>query len=138
MNAYTFRELGVGMAHAFEAVVTPAMMRRFREDTGDDSPLHFDPEVARSRGFSDVVVYGMLAASFYSTLVGVHLPGRHALLHGINADFVKPVYTGVPLRVGGEVIQLVEAYRRIEIQASITTATGETLSKARIRVGLHE
>jgi 3-hydroxybutyryl-CoA dehydratase len=137
MNAYAWSDLRVGMACSFDAVVTESMMRRFLEDTGDDNPLHVDGEFARRHGFEGPVAYGMLAASFYSTLVGVHLPGRNALLHGINVDFQKPVYPGVPLRIRGEIVQLVEAYRRVEIQASITTAEDVVLSKAKIRVGLH-
>lgn len=137
MNAYTWGDLRVGMTCSFDAIVTASMMRRFLEDSGDDNPLHVDADFARAHGFEGPVAYGMLAASFYSTLVGVHLPGRNALLHGINIDFHGPVYPGVPLRVRGEIVQLVEAYRRAELRASIATADEVILSKAKIKVGLH-
>ncbi len=137
MNAYTWAELREGLSCSFEAVVTEAMVQRFVELSGDDSPIHVDPEAARARGLTGVVAHGLLTASFYSTLVGVHLPGRSALLHGINIDFQRPVYPGTGLRVSGEVVQLVEAYRRVEIAAAITTLEGEQVSKARIRAGVH-
>lgn len=136
MNTYAWEDLRVGMSHGFDAVVSAEMMRRFVEDTGDTSPLHVDAGFAQSRGFAAPVVHGMLSASFYSTLVGVHLPGRNAVLHGIDVDFHRPVYVGLPLRVRGEIVQLVESCRRVEIKASIVAASGELLSKAKIRVGL--
>lgn len=137
MNDYGWSDLQLGMSCSFDAVVTEAMMERFLGDTGDSNPLHVDGGFARSRGFEGRVVYGMLAASFYSTLVGVHLPGRNALLHGIDVDFHKPIYPGMALRIRGEVVQLLEAYKRVELRASISTMNDEILSKAKIRVGLH-
>jgi 3-hydroxybutyryl-CoA dehydratase len=135
MNAYSWDELTVGLSHCFDAIVTEQMMSGFLAQTGDINPLHVDAEYARSRGFDSVVVYGLLASSFYSTLVGVYLPGRDALLHGLNLSFQKPVYVGVPLQVFGQISVLSEAYRRIEIAASISS-NGEQLSKAKILVGL--
>jgi acyl dehydratase len=138
MKAYRFDELRVGMAHGFPAVVTAAMMRRFLEDTGDANPLHVDEELARAQGFAGPVVYGLLAASFYSTLVGVHLPGRHALLQGLQVDFVRPVYVGAPLEVRGEIVHLSAAVRRVEIAATIAAPAGEVYSRAKLRVGVRE
>ena len=59
--------------------VTPEMMDAFRAITGDVSPIHIDADYARGRGFPGRVVYGMLGASFFSTLAGVYLPGEHCL-----------------------------------------------------------
>jgi acyl dehydratase len=70
--------------------------------------------------------------------VGVHLPGRYALLHGIDLDFVSPAFAGDALRVSGEVTYLTDAYRRIELRGRIRRAADDAVvSKAKIRVGLH-
>lgn len=138
MNSYRWNDLRVGMSYTFPAVVTATMMRRFREDTGDDNPLHVDAAFAREQGFEDVVVYGLLSASYYSTLIGVHLPGRHALFQGIQVDFIRPIYVGVPLEVRGEIAYLSDAVRRVEMVACIATRSGEILSKAKLRVGVRE
>jgi len=138
MNSYRWSDLHVGMSHHFSTVVTAQMMRRFLEDFGDDNPLHVDAAFAREQGFDDVVVYGLLSASFYSTLVGVHLPGRRALLQGIQVDFVRPIYVDTQLQVRGTVVYLSDAIRRIEIAARIESNNGEVLSKAKLKVGLRE
>ena len=135
MNSYSWDELSVGLRHGFDVTVTEAMMQRFLEQTGDVNPLHLDPEYARGQGFDGPVVYGLLTSSFFSTLVGVHLPGRKALFQGLNVSFLRPVYVGMPLHVSGEITFLSPAYRRIEIAASIT-ANGEQMCKAKILAGL--
>src|SRR5450432_1377728 len=120
MNVYRWDELRVGLRHQFDVIVTESMMQGFRDQTGDINPLHVDGDYARSRGFDDRIVYGLLTSSFYSTLVGVHLPGRNALLQGLQVTFQKPVYVGVQLRVAGEIKFMSEVYRRLEIAGSIS------------------
>src|ERR1700684_760804 len=103
MNSYRLRALVPGMKDRFSIEVTAEMMTKFLEITGDSSPLHTDAEFAQFAGYKSPVVHGMLTASFYSTLVGVHLPGRYVLLHGIDTSFVAPVFAGDTLTVHGEI-----------------------------------
>jgi 3-hydroxybutyryl-CoA dehydratase len=135
---YCWEDLTVGLRHEFGVLVTDAMMAHFLEDSGDVNPLHVNRDFAVENGFRDRVVYGMLTASFYSTLVGVHLPGKFSLLHGIDLSFQKPVYVGDLLMVSGAVRYLNQAYRQAEIRAAISNATGVTVSTAKIRVGVLE
>lgn len=138
MNAYRWSELREGLSEEFEAELTPLMLQDFLRISGDHNPLHADPEFARHAGFRDVVAPGMLVASLYSQLVGVYLPGRYCLLHGIDLDFVKPAFAGDRLRVFGQICHLNQAYRRAELKATIHGTNGELISKAKIRVGLNE
>ena len=137
MNAYRWSELRAGLAYSFEVELTPAMMQQFLELSGDTNPLHLDRSFAKEAGFQDVVAYGMLTSALYSRLVGVYLPGRYALLQGIDVDFSKPAFVGDSLTVKGEITYLNEAYRRVEIKATIENGK-DVISKARIRVGVHE
>lgn len=113
-------------------------MADFLGISGDRNPLHIDASYAREHGFKDKVVYGMLISSFYSTLVGVYLPGRQALLHGMDISFHKPVYAQDTLTVEGEVSFLNNAYRQMEIKAKITNQNGERVSAAKIKAGFHD
>ena len=70
MNHYTLAEMTPGLTEEFTVTVTPEMMNAFRAITGDVSPIHIDADYARGRGFPGRVVYGMLGASFFSTLAG--------------------------------------------------------------------
>lgn len=138
MNSYSWDQLHVGLAADFDVIVDDVMMDRFLATTGDANPLHLDPEYATGRGFRSRVVYGLLTASFYSTLAGVHLPGRRCLLHGVKVDFNAPVYVGDRLRVRGTIAHLSEAYRQMELACDITNQRAEVVSKARLRCGLDQ
>lgn len=137
MNTYRWSELRVGLAHSFSVQLTPEMMQDFLRLSGDTNPLHLDPAFARESGFPGVVGYGMLTSSLYSRMVGVYLPGRFCLLHGIQVDFSNPAYVGDQLTVEAEIVHLNDAFRRIEIKASIENGE-KVISKAKIRVGLNE
>lgn len=137
MNAYRWDELEVGLHHEFQVTLTADAMRAFAALSGDTNPLHADAAYAEGAGFRGPVVFGLCTSAFYSRLVGVYLPGRHALLHGIDLEFVSPAYVGDALLVAGEISYLSDAYRRIELRGRITNQEGKIVSKAKIRVGLH-
>ena len=112
-------------------------MKAFLEITGDSSPIHCNNEFAITNGYEGHVVYGMLTASFYSTLVGVYLPGTRALLHSINSSFHKPVYVAQELLIKGEVVYISREFKQIEIKAKIfSLEKGHVFSKAKIKVGI--
>ena len=84
------------------------------------------------------VVYGMLTSSFYSTLVGVYLPGENCLLQEIKVSFNNPLYIGEELVVSGTITEKDDTFKRLEIKASIKTKDGKVISKAKIKVGVRE
>ena len=136
-NAYRWNDLHEGLSHCFEVELTAEMMDGFRQLSGDTNPLHQDVKFAREAGFSGVVAFGLLTTALYSRLVGVYLPGKFCLLHGLDVDFVNPAFVGDRLVVSGEIRHLSEALRRIELRGRITR--DETvISRAKLRVGLHE
>ena len=137
MNAYRWEDLSVGLRHEFSVTLTAEMMAGFAAISGDTNPLHVDAEHAVAAGYPGPVAFGLLTSSFYSQLVGVHLPGRHALLHGLDLDFSSPAFVGDTLLVAGEISFLNDAYKQMEIRARITNQHGKRISKAKIRVGLH-
>jgi 3-hydroxybutyryl-CoA dehydratase len=138
MNEYRWDDLSLGLSASFSVLVTEEMLVSFRRISGDSNPLHCDPEYARRAGFAGVVVHGLLSAAFYSTLAGVHLPGKSCLLHAIDLSFAKPIYVGDHLSVEGEITHLNDACRQAEIRARIQNGTGVTTSKAKIRVGVRD
>ncbi len=137
MNEYRWADLRVGLGHEFQVTLTPEMYSAFSALSGDVNPLHIDPEFAVRAGFPGPVAFGLLTSSFYSRLVGVHLPGRYALLHGINADFVSPSFAGDTLLVAGEISFMSDVHQQLEIKGRITNQAGKLVSRAKIRAGLH-
>jgi len=138
MNAYRWADLSLGLSARFEAEIGEAAMAAFAELSGDRNPLHLDDVFARAQGFPGRVVFGQLTSAFYSQLVGMYLPGRFALLHGIDVDFKAPAFVGDKLTVSGTITHLTDAYKRLEMKAWIVNGAGKTISKANIRAGVHE
>lgn len=137
MNEYRFSDLKIGQAESFEVQVTKEMEDRFREITGDINPLHRDDSFARDIGdgkFNGHVVFGMLTASFYSTLAGVWLPGKNSLIHSLDIKFQKPVYAGDKLVVRGEVIDKQDELKLIRVKAVIRNEKNESVSKAEMKI----
>ncbi len=136
MNDYSWDNLSVGMSAQFDVEITPELMTAFANLSGDRNPLHTDDHFAQTSGFPGRVAFGMLTSSFYSQLIGVHLPGKRALLDGIQIEFKSPAYTRDRLTVSGEIVFLNDTYHRCEIKARIRNQAGQLISKATIRAGV--
>lgn len=136
MNHYTLAEMTPGLTESFTVTVTAEMMDAFQNITGDVSPIHLDTAYAQDRGYPGRVVYGMLGASFFSTLAGVYLPGEHCLLHGVECKFAKPIFIGDTLTVQGTVVRVSEIGNEAEIKAVITNQNGQRVTRGLIKAGL--
>ena len=136
MNHYRLADLTPGVTESFTVTITEEMMAQFYAITGDNSPIHMDADYAAGRGYPGRVVYGMLGASFLSTLAGVYLPGEHCLLHGVDLKFAKPIFIGDTLTVTGVVDEVNDTFREITIKASIVNQDGKKVTRAVIRSGV--
>ena len=136
MNSYKFVDINVGLEESISVRVNSEKQDKFLKISGDINPLHTDAEYSKSKGFSDRVVYGMLTSSFFSTLVGVYLPGKYSILQGIDIQFYEPVFIDDILTITGKVSYINEAYKQLEIKAVIINQDNKKVSKATIKVGV--
>lgn len=138
MKEYLFDEIYEGLSESFEVTVTEEMMDRFRDMTGDVNPLHRDPAYGKEKGYPGVVCFGMLTASFLSTLAGVYLPGKYSLIQSVEVKFSKPVFPGETLKISGKVSEKNETFRFIRVKAEAKTLSGEKKMKAVMQIGVTE
>ena len=136
MNEYKLSNIKIGLEESFSVVIDSSKLDKFLDISNDLNPLHVDNAYAKEKGFDGRVVYGLLTASFYSTLVGVHLPGKYCILQSIDTQFLKPVYIGETLTIAGKISYINEAFKQVEIQATIVNQNGQKVSKATIKTGL--
>lgn len=134
MKEYTYEQLETGMTATFSITVTEEMLEQFMEISKDENPLHLDASYARQKGYKDKVAYGMLTASFMSTIAGMYLPGKRSLIHKIEAEFPRPVYVGDTLRVEGKVSEKEDAFRLIYLKVVIRNEQGEKVLRGKMRV----
>jgi 3-hydroxybutyryl-CoA dehydratase len=138
MNSYQWEDISVGMEEQFRVIVSEEMMDMFRHITGDSNPLHNDTAFAAQRGYPDRVAYGMLTASFLSTLAGVYLPGEKSLIHSIEGKFVKPVYVGDELTVSGIVKEMDERFHCFWMKVEIRNQKNEKVLRGSMQIGIIE
>jgi len=136
MNNYVYDELEIGHIESFSVEINEKMMELFRLITNDINPLHTDLDYAKDYGYEKNVVYGMLTASFFSTLAGVYLPGKYSLIHCVEIDFIKPVYSGNKLIVRGTVKEKNDLFKTIALKVEIYTTEGIKVCRGKMRIGL--
>lgn len=138
MNTYTFDEINIGQKESFTVTITEAERDKFREITGDVNPLHNDPEYAKSMGHDKCVAFGMLSASYLSTLAGVYLPGKNSLIQKTEVNFRKPVYVGDTLTITGEVSDKSDTFKVIEVKVDIKNQDGIKVVRGRMEIAVAE
>lgn len=114
-----FDAIQVGETQTLTKHITEADVRKFVEMTGDDNPLHVDRAYAETTAFKDIVVHGMLGASFISTVIGTKLPGTGALWVSQNMEFLLPVRLGDVLTISATVVKKHERERLLELDTRI-------------------
>lgn len=137
MNEYKLEDIKIGMTEEFKVTITEKMQDDFRQNTGDVNPMHEDEKFAEGKGFKGKLVFGMLTASFFSTLVGVYLPGKNCLFQECkDIRFHSPVFIGDELSIKGEVSEIDERFKRITVKATIRNQEGKKVCSAKLIAGV--
>ena len=129
-----FDAISVGDTRSLTRTITADDVRRFVDMTGDDNPLHVDPAYAETTAFKDVVVHGMLGASFLSTVIGTQLPGTGALWISQNLEFLLPVRLGDQLTVSATVLAKHDRDRLLDLETRIVNQNQQVVLDGRGRV----
>ncbi len=138
MNHYSYDEIDIGHKEAFEIDITEQMLDSFRDITGDLNPLHSDAGYAKAEGYEDRVAYGMLTASFMSTLAGVYLPGERSLIKESKIKFAKPVYPGDRITVEGEVADKNDTFSMIVLKVTMRNDKGEKVLRGSMDIMIRQ
>jgi len=121
----TFDDLVIGQKACLKKTITEADLSHFIAITGDRNPLHVDTAFAEQTFFGQRIAHGMLSASLFSTLVGMHLPGLGAIYRSQTLEFIAPVFIGDTLCAWFEIIAIHPKDERIEIKSWIENQGGK-------------
>lgn len=136
MNEYLYKDIYIGMEESFSVVITEKMMERFYNITQDNNPLHNDEKYAKEKGYDSRVGYGLLTASFLSTLAGVYLPGKNSLIHGVDVEFPNPVYIGDELTIWGKVTAKDDRFKYFTLKVIIRNQNNKKVCRGKMRIGV--
>ena len=119
INELKYDDIFIGQQESFSINITESMVEKFSNLSGDLNPLHMDNKFAESSSFNKRIVHGMLLASFFSQLIGMKLPGKHALYFSQTLNFRSPCYIDDQIEVVGEVIEKSDSTQIITVSTSI-------------------
>ena len=131
---YSLNGIEIGFKKNFEITITESMFNDFAKLSGDYNPLHMNEEYASSTSFKKRVCSGMFLSSFFSRLVGMYLPGKHALHISQSLNFVNPCFIGEMITVEGKVIDKSPATKIIKLETTITNESGKRIIDGKAQV----
>ena len=135
---WTFGEITVGQSWQIERTFTAEDSLRFAGISGDFSPLHVDAGYASSTEFGGRVVHGMLLASLFSQLVGMWLPGKHALYLGQDLSFRRTVLVGETVVASAKVISKNAGTRTLTLSTEIRNAEAKVVVSGTAKVKMRD
>jgi len=123
----TFEQIRIGYNKEFQVVITESLVNDFAKITGDFSPIHINENFAKSKKFKGRVVHGMLLASFLSQMVGMYLPGKHAIYLSQSLEFHNPCFINDKITISSVITDKSEATKIIKINSEIINEKNEIL-----------
>lgn len=105
---------------AFDAAARAA----FAVVANDRAPVHGDDRFAAARGFDGQIIQGMCVSSRFSRLIGMYLPGEHAILESIGLKFRRPTFENQPLVFRAEVTRVLVPMKVVRLSLSARSPDG--------------
>lgn len=116
---FAYEEIRQGAVYSFGRTITSQDVQDFARLSGDFNPLHLDSGFGKGSAFKGNIVHGMLAASLFSTLVGMHCPGERALYMSQTLHFRLPIIAGDTVIVQGTVLEKHDSIKMITLKTEI-------------------
>lgn len=130
--------LSIGQKVKFTEVISESMIEEFAKLSGDYNSHHMDESYARKTRFKKRICHGMLLASLFSRLIGMHLPGKHSLYFSQSLNFLYPAFIDDKVTVEGEVVKISRSTGIITLKTRITKENNIELVTGEAKVVLLE
>jgi 3-hydroxybutyryl-CoA dehydratase len=125
----------VGHTVSFEKTVTDEDVVAFARVTGDEQPLHLDPEFGARTRFGKRIAHGMLSAGYISAALGTRLaPGWVVVYLSQQLRFRLPVAIGDVIRADVEVTAVDEEKRTLTLRTDCVNQDGAVVVQGEARV----
>ena len=102
--------------------------------SGDDNPIHVDPDFAAKTRFKKTVAHGMLLYGMVSRVIGDFVPGGIPIEQGLM--FPAPTYTDEEVTIWVVVTSALKEKKALELDTFVIKADGNLGLKGRAVIGL--
>ena len=112
--AHTYESLQIGDSFEFTRIITAEDVRLFADVTGDDNPIHVDPEFAADTRFGKCIVHGVLLLGIISKVLGRDFPGDGSVAVSLSSKFLRPVPVDSEVRIEVKVSEKIERFGHVK------------------------
>ncbi len=126
--------LQVGETVSVKHTLTQEDFDRFAKLSGDDNPIHVDPEFSARTRFGKTVAHGMYLYSLICGALNSYLPGAVQLSQDLMFPYPSPVGDEVTITL--HVLEAQPGEARIETR--VTRSDGEVGCQGEMRVAVPE
>lgn len=117
-------------------VVTQAVYDGFQQCSGDFNPLHTQEAFAKSKGFTECVMYGNILNGFVSYFIGMLLPTPDVIIHSQDIMFKNPVFLNDELEFTAKVEDISEVVNTVIFKYSFRNAAGKLVARGHVQIGV--
>lgn len=116
---HTYDSLNPGDSYKVGRVLSADDVRTFAELTGDDNPLHVDPDYAKSTRFGKPIAHGVLLLGIISKVLGRDFPGHGSIAVALSCRFLRPVPVDSEIEVEVKIAEKIEARRHVKARVYV-------------------
>ena len=124
----SYDEIEVGMKDSFTKTITETDVYLFASISGDFNPMHVDEEFAKKTPFRTRIAHGALPHSLIAPVLGTKLPGLGTIAIEVSARFKAPTFFGDTITATAEVVEKMEAKKRVKLKLLWTNQRGATVA----------
>lgn len=117
-------------------VVSQAVYDGFQQCSGDFNPLHTQEAFAKSKGFTECVMYGNILNGFVSYFIGMLLPTPDVIIHSQDIMFKNPVFLNDELEFTAKVEDISEVVNTVIFKYSFRNAAGKLVARGHVQIGV--
>lgn len=100
---------------------------KFAEASGDNNPVHLDPEFAKNSIFKRTILHGFLGGSVFSKVFGTLNPGFGTIYLKQTMSFYKPMFTFVDYKAVFTILEIKSEKKRALVKTEILDLEGNLI-----------
>ncbi len=123
-----------GMVFSEEVTLSPDLVGRFAEFSGDHNPVHLKADAALGFGYARPFAHGAILTAIVSRIIGMKVPGPGAVWMSQSMEWLKPLFVGETVRVEAEIVTLSTGASVLHLALRAFNRQGEAVMNGEAKV----
>lgn len=131
---FTYDEITLGHSASLVRTLRERDLFLFAVASGDNNPIHTDPDFAATTPFGERIAHGAWTGSLVSALLGAKFPGPGTVYRSQQLSFREPVRVGDTVTVTVTVSDKRDRLRLLTLDCRVTNQHGKTVARGTAEV----